>query len=99
VEAEYDNSTKPDIARVSRSKRPLNRFWETAAEDEAFEPGALFLEARTAVVTVLLVIPYCAAQQGICCLQGAPFLLGEVRILERGKNVIEFCFQFLKLGT
>jgi len=46
---------------------------------------------------MLLVIFDCATQPGTRDLQGAPFLLGEVRILERGKNVVEFRFQFLKL--
>jgi len=48
---------------------------------------------------MLLVIFDCATQPGIRDLQGAPFLLSEARILERGKNVIEFRFQFLKLCT
>ncbi len=77
--------------RVSTSSfAPLDADWACAA---------LFFEARTTIVTMLLVIAYCATQPGIRDLQGASFLLGEVRILERGKNVIEFRFQFLKLGT
>jgi len=50
-------------------------------------------------VTMRLVILDCATQPRIRDLQGASFPLGEVRILERGKNVVEFRFQFLKLGT
>ena len=50
-------------------------------------------------MTMLLVIFDCATQPGIRDLQGASFLLGEAWILERGKNVIEFRFQFLKLCT
>jgi hypothetical protein len=48
---------------------------------------------------MFLVILDGATQPGIRNLQGASFLLGEVRILKRGKNVIEFRFQFFKLGT
>ena len=50
-------------------------------------------------MTMFLVILDGATQPGIRELQGASFLLGEVRILKRGKNVIEFRFQFFKLGT
>jgi hypothetical protein len=56
-------------------------------------------EAGATTVTMLLMILDCAAQPGIRGLQGAPFLLGEVRFLESGNNVIEFRFQFLKLCT
>jgi hypothetical protein len=48
---------------------------------------------------MLLVVFDGATQLGTRDLQGASFLLGKVRILERGKNVIEFRFQFLKLCT
>jgi hypothetical protein len=48
---------------------------------------------------MLLVILDGATQPGIRDLQGASFRLGEVRILERSKNVIEFRFQFLKFCT
>jgi len=48
---------------------------------------------------MLLVIFDCATQPGIRDLQGASLLLREAWILERGKNVIEFRFQFLKLCT
>ena len=50
-------------------------------------------------MTMLLVIIDCATKPGIRDLQGASFPLGEVRILERSKNVIEFRFQFLKFCT
>jgi hypothetical protein len=50
-------------------------------------------------MTMLLVVVDCATQPRIRDLQGASFLLGEVRVLKRGKNVNEFRFQFLKLCT
>jgi len=59
--------------------------------------AALFFEAGATIVTMFLVILDGATQPGMRDLQRASFLLGEVRILERGKNVIEFRFQFLKL--
>ena len=48
---------------------------------------------------MLLVILDGVTEPGIRDLQRASFLLGQVRILKRGKNVIEFRFQFLKLCT
>ncbi len=59
----------------------------------------LFFKAGATIVTMLLVILDGATQPGIRSLQGASFLLSQVRILERRKNVIEFRFQFLKLCT
>ena len=59
----------------------------------------LFFEAGATTVAMLLVILDGVTEPGIRDLQRASFLLGQVRILERGKNVIEFRFQFLKLCT
>ena len=59
----------------------------------------LFFEAGATLMTMLLVILDGATEPGIRDLQGAFFPLGQVRILECGKNVIEFRFQFLKLCT
>jgi hypothetical protein len=68
-------------------------------KDFSLARGTLFFEAGATIVAMLLVILDVATQPGIRDLQGASFLLGEVRILERGNNVIEFRFQFLKLCT
>ena len=59
----------------------------------------LLFEAGAATVTMLLVFLDGAAQPGISFLQRLFLSLREVRILKRGHNVIEFCFQMLKFCT
>jgi len=77
----------------------LLHYLDRPAEKPDSSIGALFFKAGASIVTMLLVIFDCATQPGIRHLQGASFLLREAWILELGKNVIEFRFQFLKLCT